>query len=244
MVVESWHHYGPFERHVREAIALNEARAPLYSELSGGASRAISRRLILLERAVLPLARVFDRRAAPYHRAGIPVLEALFASMANAPPFAPASSPPRPLAPIQVPRPRTIRRRVRAQYKARGFDGARDALAVELAALDGAPGTEYLTRHLLESAHRLAGLAPGQIRLARAHGLTSPRRLLTLLLRLHLWSLGPAAALDARARPLQARGIEILARDLPPVPPPPVPSDPREDVATGLHTGELTRRYP
>ena len=156
---------GPFERHVREAIALNEARAPLYSELSGGASRAISRRLILLERAVLPLARVFDRRAAPRSRGPrMPVLEALFAPMENATAVA-GSSPPRALAPIQVPRPRTIGRRVRAEYKARGSDGARDALAAELAALEDATGTECLTRHLLESAHRLAGLAPGQIRL-------------------------------------------------------------------------------
>jgi hypothetical protein len=78
---------GPFARHVREAIALNETRAPLYAALSGDASRPISRRLILAERAVLLIAPVFDRLAAPYHRAGISLFEDLFAPMASAPPF-------------------------------------------------------------------------------------------------------------------------------------------------------------
>ena len=214
---------GPFARHVREAIALNETRAPLYAALSGNASRPISRRLILAERAVLLIAPVFDRLAAPYHQAGITLFEDLFAPMANTPPLAHVgSATPGAPAPPQSPRlrPSALRRRVRAAYRARGFDGAADVLEAELAALSGDASTDCLVRHLLESAHRLAGLAPEHIDLAQARGLASPRRLLSLLLRLHLWGLGPAGALDTRARPLQARGIAILAQDLPPIPPP------------------------
>ena len=211
---------GPFEQHIRDAIALNASRAPRYALLSGGSSRPISRWLILVERALLPVARWSDRRAAPYHRAGIPLLGALFAPMESAPAFASARSP------LGLMRngdllTAPIRRRVRAAYRARGFEGAAHALMTEIATLADAPATDCVVRHLLESAHRLSALAPEQIRLAGARGLASPRWLLAFLFRLHLWGLSPAGALDSRARPLQARGIPILAQDLPPVPPPP-----------------------
>jgi hypothetical protein len=215
---------GPFEQHLRDAIALNRARAPRYAALSGGQSLAITRRLVLAERALLPVAWWFDRRAAAYHAAGIPLLEELFVSMEGAPAFAADAARPAGAStsmPGGAARAAAVRQRVLAAYRARGFDGAADALDAELAALAADPATDCLLRHLLESARRLAALAPVQIRMARERGLASPRWLLALLLRLHLRGLAAAAALDARAWPLQARGIGILARDLPPIPAPP-----------------------
>ena len=199
-----------------EAIALNEVRAPLYSARSGGASLAISRRLILTERSLVPVARWFDRRAARWEAAGIPLLESVFVPMATAPRFsgvAPGIVTDGP-APVAA----AVRRRIAAGFRSSGFEGAASALAVELSLLRANPGADCLLRHLLESAHRLTVLAPVQIDAARERGLASPRWLLALLLRLHLWGLGAASDLDARARPLQARGIPILADDLPPIP--------------------------
>lgn len=209
---------GVFETHLREAIRLNRERSPRYAELSGGESRAISRRLVAAELLLLPFARWCDRRAAPYHRAGIPLLEALFMPMGSAPPFeAGLRSADRAR---QAPRPRAseIRRRVGAAYRSGGFATAADALEVELAALSGAPRANALVRHLLESARRLAVLAPAHATLASVRGMSSPTPLLSLLLRAHLWGLAPAAALDRRARPLQERGILILVQDLPTIP--------------------------
>jgi hypothetical protein len=40
-----------------------------------------------------------------------------------------------------------------------------------------------------------------------------------LVLRLHLFTLGDAAKLDALAAPIQARGIPILCQDVPPIAP-------------------------
>jgi hypothetical protein len=54
--------------------------------------------------------------------------------------------------------------------------------------------------------------------MARERGMPSPEPLLSILLRAHLWGLGPAGALDRRARPIQQRGIPILVQDLPPIP--------------------------
>ena len=150
-----------------------------------------------------------------------PLLKDLFAPMSSAAVFVPVGVPASAMrAPPRL-HPALIRRRVRVAYRARGFEGAADVLETELAARSGDRGTDCLVRHLLESAYRLAGLAPEHIRLAQARGLASPRRLLSILLSLHLWGLRPASALDTRARPLQARGIRILAQDLPPISPPP-----------------------
>lgn len=211
---------GPFERHLRDAIALNRARAPLYAALSAGASRPISRRLILAERALLPIARWFDWRAAPYHRAGIPLLEVLFEPMSAAPAFAPGPDLEIP-APgrtrVSGPRPAAVRRRIRLAYHGDGFSGVATAITGELALLANTSATDCLVRHLLESAERLASVAPQHIRLAAQRGLASPHRLLARLLWLHLRGLDAAGSVDALARPLQLRGIAILAQDLPPI---------------------------
>lgn len=209
---------GAFERHMLEAIALNEARAPRYSSLTDGASLAISRRLILSERALLPVARWFDRSTRRWERAGIPILEEIFVPMATAPAFAERGSEIRGAGNPALDR--TVRRRVMRSYRDAGFEGAAIVLRDAIDALSAEPGMDCLVRHLLESAYRLAMLAPRHIEAARERGLASPRWLLSLLLRLHLWGLGRARDLDARARPLQARGIPILAQDLPPIPAP------------------------
>ena len=209
-------HVGPFEEHLQEAIALNRERAPRYAALSAGASRPISRGLITAEYLLLPVARWFDRRAAPYHRAGIPLLETLFVPMALAPAFGSVRlSNDGPTG--RGPRPAAIRRRVGRAYRAGAFTGAASALETELAALAVAPHADCLVRHLLESAHRLATFAPGHLARCDEQGLPSPAPILARLFRMHLWGLTPAAALDRRARPLQARGIAILAQDLPPI---------------------------
>lgn len=201
-----------------DAIALNEARAPLYSSLSDGASLPISRRLILTERALLPVARWFDQRARRWERAGIPILEEIFVPMESAPAFAEQGR--------AIGRPgnatldQSVRQRVLRQYRDAGFEGAALTLHEAIDALSAEPGVDCLTRHLLESARRVALLAPRHIGAARERGLSSPRWMLSLLLRLHLWGLGRARRLDAAARPLQARGIPILAQDLPPIPAP------------------------
>lgn len=208
---------GPFEAHLREAIALNRARAPEYAARSHGASRIISRRLINAERMLLPVARWYDRRAAPYHRAGVPLLDALFVSMQTA-----AADDPLPadngVLDVPAPDPRRLRRRIREAFRAGSFETAASALATELSLL-GDRRVNCMVRHLLESAHRLTLLAPVGIAASQARGLKSPEWLLATLLRLHLLGLGRAAALDTRARPLQAKGIGILANDLPVVPP-------------------------
>lgn len=210
---------GPFERHLREAIALNRDRAPRYAALTRDASRPISNALIGAEVGLLPVARWFDAAARPYHAAGIPLLEELFISMADTPTFQECRLMPAAAQVVSWKRPRAIRQRVRRAYRAGSFSAAAEVLEEELTLLAVDPEVNCMLRHLLESAHRLTMLAPDHVAQARARGLRSPAPLLGRLLSLHLWALRAGNALDRRALPLQRRGIAILAQDLPRIPP-------------------------
>lgn len=212
---------GAFEHHLREAIALNRDRAPRYAELTAGRSRRVSRALIASELVLLPVARWFDRRAAPYEQAGVPLMSSLFVPMAGAAPFAPH----RPVVQGRgAPRPNVtaIRRRAVAAFADGSFAAAAAVLDAELGRLDANPATDCMVRHLLESARRIAVLAPVHADAARGAGLRDPLPLLGQLLRMHLWGLASGAMLDRWARPLQLEGIPILAQDLPPIPVPSV----------------------
>lgn len=208
---------GPFEAHLREAIALNRARAPLYAARTAGRSHAVSRRLIASEYLLLPVARWFDARAARYHAAEVPLLDALFVSMAEAPPYG-ATTPstlPEAYAP---PRPVRVRTEVVQGYRANGYAGAAVCVQRALENVNAYPHVDGMMRHLLESLRRLCSVAPRAVAAARAREMASPGWLLGLLFWGHLAALGFAARLDARARPLQCEGVPIVCHDVPHIP--------------------------
>jgi hypothetical protein len=208
---------GPFELHLREAIELNLARAPLYAELTQGASRPISRSLILYERLLLPVARWYDRRAWRYHAAGVPLLDELFVPMDRTPEWL-GYRPPVPAWPALRPAGWTIGRQISDRFRRDGFAGAAAEIERQLEALDAEPSYHGMLRHLLESTLRIASLAPLHDRLARERGLPSPLHISTQLFRLHVWGCVSATRMDRRAVPLQARGVAIIVQDVPPIP--------------------------
>lgn len=209
-----------FAGHLEEALHVNLERMPLYARLTGGESERISRRLIRYERLALPLARWVDRRARPFNARGIGVVADDFVPMAGTPPFRERSAePPLPLSAFRPADARRIRRALAAALKTGGFAGVAAALRAELAALEAVPCYHCMLRHLLESMLRVATLAPTHVARAEAAGMKSPAGLSRLLLRLHLFTLGDAAKLDALAAPIQARGIPILCHDVPPIAP-------------------------
>ncbi|HEV2132239.1 MAG TPA: hypothetical protein VGR27_14085, partial [Longimicrobiaceae bacterium] len=209
-----------FQRHLREAIQLNRERLPLYSHLTQGASERISRRLIWSERLALPVAWYIDRRASGYLQAGIPLVCDEFVSMELTPAFrARTPNPPQPLSAFQQVDTHRVRGAIRSSYREGGFPGVSTVLEAELRLLEEAPTYHCMLRHLLESALRIANLAPIQAARAEALGMDSPEGLSWLLLRLHLLTLEDAARLDRAAAPLQAEGIPIICQDVPPIAP-------------------------
>ena len=209
---------GPFEQHLRDALALNQKRAPRYAALSQGASIPISRKLILAERLLLPVAWAFDRWAHPYHEAGIPLLTDVFESMDRVPPFVASQA-----GSSEKPRLRTSAKRLRGAvqraWRTEGFAGASRVLDRARLALAAQPCFNCMVRHLAESALRVANVAEQYTERAQEAGLPSPRLLYSLLLRMHLWGFGLAAWLDDGAAPLQAAGLPILCQDVPTISP-------------------------
>lgn len=209
---------GCFEDHVREAIALNTSRLPVYAAMSGGATTGLSERLIALEKGTLLVARGFDSSAEPYQRAGIDVMCAEFVSMAGA--GAPVAVPP---AEVPTGLDAALERVERDPRLADTDDLAAVEAAAEelLTGLAADPRFGCMTRHLLESVRRAAGLAPRHEAAARAAGFRfrSPARISRSFVVLQIEALPLGVALDREAAPLQARGIPILCADLPPVPP-------------------------
>lgn len=83
---EVWQGHG-FAQHLKEAIALNQLRAPLYAARSGGASRCVSRRLVLLEQLTRPFAWLTDQRAKKWNARGVGIVRDDFVPMSGAAPW-------------------------------------------------------------------------------------------------------------------------------------------------------------
>lgn len=212
---------GCFEEHIRDALALNRERLPLYSRASGGESEAVSRRLIGLEELSRVAAKWHDWRAAKFRKAGIPLLCDEFSSMSAAPAFATGAVPPPPLRPAAwdpAQAGREIRGLVGGCEDAGCF--ARASRRVTELIAQVAPQRDYfcMTRHVLESIRRSFDLAPAHDAAARAKGRGSTFGISRGFVRTQTLGLAAALDLDERARLLQERGIPILCGDLPPIP--------------------------
>lgn len=212
------HNGGWFRRHLEDAILLNRDRMPRYARLTAGASTRISKRLIRLERVALPFARLVDRRAARYLRHGVPVVRADFVDMAATPPFRErADADPRPPRAFQPPGGWRLAWRLWRAFRRGGFDGLGHALEGALDVTRTHPRYGCMLRHVLESTLRIANLAPLHARRAADAGLAPPTGLSAWMIRSHLLVLPSAVRLDRLAAPIQARGIPILCRDVPPI---------------------------
>ena len=85
--------------------------------------------------------------------------------------------------------------------------------------LEDYPNFHCMVRHLLESMLRISNLAPIHEREATELGLPPTRDLSWTLVRMHTLVLTEAVEVDGLAAPLQAEGLPIICRDVPPIPP-------------------------
>lgn len=209
--------YSCFSEHVREAIRLNEERMPLYSSLSYGESRELSKDLIFTERTTWVAAKGFEIFAKKYWKAGIPVLCADFVPMSQTPAFKKSFDHDAPKE-ADYRRP-DVDRWVDELHESikMGFTTTHATALRLLKEVESPKGFHCMAKHVLESIARVAYLAPQYETRAKAAGLVSPGYLERNNLKLHLQGLKAAVGFDERAAPLQARGIPILCQDVPPL---------------------------
>jgi hypothetical protein len=210
---------GCFETHLKEAIALNRTRRPLYSQMSAGATTKVSDSLIRGELAAIAVAKVHDTRASGFHRRGLTVLCDELISMSEAPRFDPQPHPlppPSPLLPAVDPE--AMKAEGLAALADGGFPGAEAFARTAVARL--APDASYfcMTMHLLESVLRAAVLAPKHAAKAAALGIDPPTSLSRDFISIQIKQLPFAVDLDRSARDLHQRGIPIVCQDVPKIP--------------------------
>ncbi len=203
--------------HLWDAIALNKARMPVYAELSDRDSKALSRILITSEYAALLAAYPFEHQARYFWQHDIPILCKDFVSMHTVKPIEGLlDAYPPTLKEFSPPDGVKLQRELETLYRAQGFTGLHRRITDVIADLSDEPRFLCMTRHVLESAARIAWLAPQYDQLAAEKGLRKrPSDLSHAVLVLHLKSVPLAVAVDKRAAPLAARGLGIICDDVP-----------------------------
>lgn len=207
-----------FREHVKEGRQLNKERKALYSDWAQGhklkrRARVTSNAFIALETAMLPMARIYDLKARKYQASGLFCDD--FISISETPDFTTINA--------QIPSTPYIHKlkfiatfedQVKSSLRKKDW---REVRAHALDALEHFPAkeTHCLTRHFVESLGRLAALAPRHIRLAFENDLGSPSKLISSMIKFHLFGLGYAQKIDSLAAPLQYKGIPIVCQDVP-----------------------------
>lgn len=215
-------YHGGFARHLREAIELNTSRKDDYAARSGGASKSVSRLLVLLERATVVWAWFMDWRAKRWVKKGAPVVHADFVSMAHVP----AAGRP----------PRWTGKATDAQWEQldRLLDGWRDGFVADVDAgrwepaagrtvsalaeverLEGLWGCHLaMTRHTLEQAGWAALNAPVWSRASQG-GTDDLARTFVKALK---WGVVRGPGIDRRAQEAHAAGVGVIVNDVPEIP--------------------------
>lgn len=213
--------YHCFREHLSEAITLNRHRLRRYAHLSAGRSVPISLILMSTEVMALPIASVFDRRARPYHDAGVLVMQDLFVSMSLSPAFNEEFElPPPPRSAYEKPDASALIGALRFAHKEGGFDGLRFCVADELNKLESAQHYHCMLRHLLESIGRIAYFAPVHKKMSVERGLNYAGDVTNLhlgLLKTHLMTIRTGIHIDKMCVPLHAKGLPIVFQDVPPI---------------------------
>ncbi len=202
-----------FRQHLLEAIKINQEAKSFYGELSKKTSDRIFRRLIRAERIGLIFAAPFDRKAQLYHKQGIPLFCDEFI------PIPPSFTPP-----IRLPPPKEDFSNINWSDFRSDLNKAVDQgdfLEIQRSAMRGIKALEHypqfycMLRHVFESIYRISQFAPQRIEASSKLGLSSPKKIILKLIKLHVRSIRSSYEIDQWSAPLQLEGIPVLCHELP-----------------------------
>lgn len=222
--------HGCFRQHLKEGLALNQERQRLYSNLTQGATKEVSAELIYLEKmAILGSYSIsnLDAQGATLESKGIPIICDAFVPMTNTPQFTfpsieDLSRDPLPNLTQKISLDyHLLSRQLRSKLKQdQTLEVFYNEIVRILQILQGESRFNCLTRHLLESVARAAAQAPVFERLSKQHGFNDNQSLKfsAKIIRTQMYIFNEFVKLDDKAAPLQAKGIQILCQDIPPIP--------------------------
>lgn len=208
---------GCMEKHLRDAIELNEFRKERYAAASGGKSVQVSDALIDFEKELLFWSVWADLVAVPFQSKGIPILCEDLKDMALAPEL-PDSLPLAhfPLAQdfmhLDV---NSIQSDLVSSLD-NGFESVERVALSHLSSLSKERRLNCLVRHFLESIVVFSrGFSKHHSSLRSSLALRSYRLFLKQVIKSHIGYLATAHAIDELAVEVQSRGIPILCQDVP-----------------------------
>jgi hypothetical protein len=209
--------------HLKEAIEINQRRAPLYSKLTEGQSNRISNALLQSEKLSLATSIPMDLTASYWQKRNIPVLVHEFIPMSKTPEFQEqfendvGISPNFPKFPVEK-----LLSDLLSLLKKDDYSSVSSLTKNVLEDLSETPKHLCMIRHLIESIHRGSNLLP--IHLAKStekNIFFSPKKLCHYLLWAQTVALKPCIRIDRWAHPIQKMGVPIIYQDVPYIPPMP-----------------------
>ena len=209
--------------HLREAIEINQARAPLYAKLTNGESTKISNALLQSEKLSLTTSLPMDKSASYWQKRGVPVFVHEFIPMDQTPDFAEHFSD---MDGITSEFPHFPTDQVMSDLlknlKADDYASVSALTKNVLEELNTTPKHLCLIRHLIESIHRGANLLPLHLEKTKEKNLFfSPKKLCHYLLWAQTVAIKPSLRIDRWAHPIQRQGVPIIYQDVPYIPPMP-----------------------
>lgn len=203
-------------QHLKDAIAINKERMPLYGKLSNGETLPFSKKLIQYEKYGLKGAWFFDRVGKRFQKQGVPFLELEFVDMALTPKFSQTYPEEidytRPIEPIEM---RSFSKTLHYQLRDNDFEGLVESCNVLLEDLEEQSHVYCMLRHLIESIRWIAHLAPINEAKCQVLNIDPPTPYVRFLINSHLFLLPESMKFDEQIAPIQNKGIPFVFQDLP-----------------------------
>lgn len=210
---------GCFYRHIQEAIDLNLARKPIYSQISGGYSTLVSDRMIQMEEGMKIPAWILDRWAKSYQKRGIPVLCQDLEEMSltpKLPKVLPLDS-----APLEKDFVKFNPVRLQSELKRSFKQGMKPFIRTVQSKIDilhHEPRLNCLVRHFLESIRSFAQNSSTYLAQLPESERASFKRFINLIIKSHIGYLAESHEIDELSLPLHIVGVPIVCQDVPPIP--------------------------
>lgn len=203
-------------KHLREAIELNEARLPLYANLTSNKSLSYSKKLINYEKSILLTSWIIDKIGNSYQAKGIPFLKFEFVDIDLASPFSDSF-------------PDHINHKVEIQIfdKSEMFKELSRAIKMKkpnqivnacnhiLERLQTQIHYYNMIRHIVESIRRISYLIPLHEEACKEINIKPPNFYSYLLIKSHQILISPAKTFDEDVAFIQQAGVPFLWQDLP-----------------------------
>lgn len=204
------------QKHMQDAIELNETRAPIYTQASQGASQKISEVLIQWEHRLARKSLIADTWARAYQRVGIPVLCQDLEDMKYSPSLPPYFD--SRIAPDAEDFVNLVIEDLQRELLAAldiSYEEVQRRAGHYLRILAQEKKLNCMTRHFLESIYKFAESSPGYLAHPNAKRFRSLNFFLRHTIKNQIKDLDLTHELDIMALPVQKKGVGILCLDVP-----------------------------